>query len=109
MVVAWWTATYPAGTDPFSACPAGGVAWVAPINSFTARRAFITVKSKPAVATDKHVAIACLGNDMDGTADQADGSHFRLVSDTVALFAVLFVKLFGRIPVKIFHTRSLHS
>ena len=94
---------YPAGTGSQSALPAAGVPRVPPIDGFTARSAFITVKSIAAVEADKHMIIPGLGIDMDRAADQADRRHFRLVPDAVALFAILFEKALAGIPVNCLH------
>jgi hypothetical protein len=97
------TAAYPAGADSPSAFPTTGVVRIPPIDGFTANLAFITVKGKTAIATDQHMIIPAFGNDMDGTADQADRCHFRLVSDAVAILAIMIEKFAGRILVEGFH------
>jgi hypothetical protein len=100
------TATYPTGADSPSALPATGVPRISPIDGFTARLAFITVKGKSAIATDQHMVIPALGNDMDRAADQADRCHFRLVSDAVAVLAIMIEQFAGRILVKGLHVIS---
>ena len=102
-VVCRWTATYPTGADSPSALPATGVLRIPPIDGFTANFAFITVKGKATIATDQHMIIPAFGNDMDRTADQADRCHFRIVSDAVAVLAVMIEQFDGRILVKELH------
>lgn len=43
------------------------------------------------------------GNDVDRTADQADEGHLRLLSDAVAVGAVVIEQLPGVFPVGCFH------
>jgi uncharacterized metal-binding protein len=58
-------AAIPTGADPQATDPATGVLRITPIDGFTARTAFITIKFKAAVATDKHLFIPDFGYDMN--------------------------------------------
>jgi hypothetical protein len=61
------------------------------------------MKSKAAITADQLVRVALHGNDMNRFADQADGGHFRAVSDAIPVFSILFVQLPGCVPVKSIH------
>ena len=59
-------------------------------------------EGEPAVATDKLMLVADLGDDVNRAANQADRCHLRLVPDAVAVVAIVIEQFFRRIPVKSF-------
>jgi len=97
------TPTNSTRTDPQPTFPARRILRVAPIDGFTAGRTLVTVEDKAAITTDQFERVVWLGHDMNGSADQAERCHLRLVSNAVSLMTVVVVQFPGRFPVKYFH------